>query len=134
MRNIESDASYGDLIESFEVEVVVEVDENDYQGDSWYLLRDGHRCGFLNFGWGSCSGCDALEAAWGNLAEITELRDDLWASVHWEESMAAMARYLNDTDWSLQYSGRTPEFQQFLTEANAALSVEGSLRGPELTA
>src|SRR3990167_9158170 len=44
-------------------EVVAQVDEGSYQGDSFVLLRRGNRFAYFTFGWGSCSGCDAMEAS-----------------------------------------------------------------------
>ena len=42
--------------------IVIKVDDDDYQGDS-RVLYEGYKdeVGYLQFGWGSCSGCDALQ-------------------------------------------------------------------------
>lgn len=96
--------SYDDLIDSFEVEVLHRLDDEDYQGDTRLLVRDGERYGLITFGWGSCSGCDALESAGGNLAAIVELRDQIWASAHWEDSPNLMLAYIYGKDWTLDYS------------------------------
>lgn len=100
--------SYSDLIESFEVETLVTVADDDYQGDTRHLLRDGERYGLLTFGWGSCSGCDALEGCSG-ITEVTELRDQLWGQIHWEDSATAMLAYVDGKDWTLDYS-HSPSF------------------------
>ena len=44
--------------------VLLQVDEADYQGDSYVVMGTSidRPVEFLNFGWGSCSGCDALQA------------------------------------------------------------------------
>jgi hypothetical protein len=47
------DCSYGELIGSMEVEVLVEVSDNSYQGDTRILLRNGSQYGILLYGWGS---------------------------------------------------------------------------------
>ncbi len=47
-------ASFGDIM--------VAESYGDYQGDSMYMIRRGARFGMVRVGWGSCSGCDALEA------------------------------------------------------------------------
>lgn len=101
--------SYSDLIESMEVEVLARHDDDDYQGDSRLLVRDGIRYGLLTYGWGSCSGCDALEGAGSNLADVTELRDQMWRQIHWEDSAYAMLAYVDGKDWTLDYS-HSPEF------------------------
>jgi hypothetical protein len=110
--------SYSELVESFEVEVLVTVQDDNWQGDTRHLLRDGDRYGLLTFGWGSCSGCDALEACRG-VAEVTELRDQLWSNVHWERDAGAMLVYIDGKDWALDYS-YSP---QFLAEVRGLLKV-----------
>lgn len=96
--------SYDTLIDSFEVTVLLKVDEGGYQGDTRLLVQDGSRYGLITFGWGSCSGCDALEAAGGDIAEITKLRDLIWQGAHWEDSAKALLTYIESKDWSLDYS------------------------------
>lgn len=117
--------SYGDLLDSFEVQVLLNVEDNDYQGDTRVLMRDGARYGLVVFGWGSCSGCDALEAVNGDVAETTELRDELWSSVHWEDSAAEMLAYVDGKDWSLDFSYRK-ETADFLAQARALLGAGGA--------
>lgn len=95
--------SYDDLIDSFEVQVLLRKDDDDYQGDTRLLVRDGDRYGLITFGWGSCSGCDALEAA-GSDVEVIELRDAIWNGTHWEPSADALVAYIDGKDWSLDYS------------------------------
>lgn len=104
--------SYDELIESFEVEVLLEGHFGDYQGDSAYLLRQGDEYGILIFGWGSCSGCDALEACYGNLQELTMLRDDLYSSITWRER-GAMVEYLTSKDFSLEWYGYARDWKNF---------------------
>lgn len=93
--------SYSSLIDSFEVTTLIEEHDNDYQGDSYLLLSNGSEFGLLIFGWGSCSGCDALEAC-SSPVEVTELRDELWNSITWRTE-SQMIEYLSAKDWSLEY-------------------------------
>ena len=51
---------YSPILLSFDAEIVLAADDQDYQGDSYVLYRRGDSFGVLIFGWGSCSGCDAL--------------------------------------------------------------------------
>jgi hypothetical protein len=104
--------SYGDLIDSMETSVLVEKHDNDYQGDSYYLMKKGRLYGILIFGWGSCGGCDALEAAHGNRAEITQLRDDLWESIVWM-TKPEIRKYVNDKDIKLEWWGYSSEGPAF---------------------
>lgn len=112
--------SYRDLVDSFGVDVLAENYDDDYQGDARYLLRDGARYGLLFFGWGSCSGCDALQAC-DTPVEITELRDQLWNEVRWESSAPALLSYITAKDWELDYAYRADETKQFLSQATDLL-------------
>lgn len=87
-------------------QILLKVD--DYQGDSRLLLHDMGRFGLLFFGWGSCSGCDALEAASGNRDHLRELRDDLAHKTHWEGSPQALMAHIERKDWSLDFDGDSP--------------------------
>lgn len=102
--DVSDDMGYRGLVLSLGVEVLIEHSDDGYQGDTRMLLRDGTRYGLLTFGWGSCSGCDALEAAYGNLAEMTELRDSLESQIVWHDSASDMLGYIDGKDWSLDYS------------------------------
>lgn len=94
--------SYGNLLDTFPAEALLQVDDDDYQGDSRVLLADGDRRGFLTFGWGSCSGCDALEAC-ADRGEQLALRNELWDAVHWEDNAADMVTHLRGIDWDLRF-------------------------------
>lgn len=52
---------YKPIVNSFG-KIIIQVNDGDYQEDSYILLEDDGRYGYLSFGWGSCSGCDALQA------------------------------------------------------------------------
>ena len=81
--------TYRDLIASMGVENLLQVDDNDYQGDSRILVRDYHRYGLLLFGWGSCSGCDAprMYSSWAPIAHGWPTRSSCrWPS--WSNSYA----------------------------------------------
>lgn len=113
--------SYDELINSLDVQIVVRVDDNDYQGDTRLLLADGTRWGLLNFGWGSCSGCDAFQAAEGNLSELARLQQKLWNDIHWEASAAAMLAYVYDKDWQLDYSWHEAAGRAFIDKVRGWL-------------
>lgn len=112
--------SYSDLVDSMEVEVLVERHDNDYQGDSYYLLKKDREYGILIFGWGSCSGCDALEACDGNLEEATELRDSLWESITWM-TKPEIRKYVNKKDFSLEFWHYSSEGPAFVAEVKEFL-------------
>ena len=107
--------NYEDLIESFEVKVILSRHDRDYQGDSYYLLQNCDEYGILIFGWGSCSGCDALEACLGDSESLTALRDDLWQSIMWL-SREAMESYVSIKDFKLEWYGHSSAGNEFITE------------------
>jgi hypothetical protein len=91
------------------------------QGDVYELVRgaDG-RVGFLCFGYGSCSGCDAIEAcnSYGDLAEVFErLRDD----VRWFDAPAAALKFFHEHDWHGDACEDEAERQTFIDGAIALL-------------
>jgi len=63
------------------VEIVVKHDEGSYQGDSMALLKRWKEYYIANWGWGSCSGCDALEASSENPDSLIELVLDYQSSL-----------------------------------------------------
>ncbi len=89
---------YRPLLQSMGYEIVVQVDESDYQGDSLVLFKDGDRYGYLSFGWGSCTGCDALQAC-GSYADIEELRQKLHSDIRWYESAEELLTFIRVHDW-----------------------------------
>jgi hypothetical protein len=101
-------------------EIVVKVDDNDYQGDSRVLYRDGDRWGYLQFGWGSCSGCDALQAC-DTFAEIDALMSELQGQIRWFDSAAEALDFFRSHDWEGDYCCQSDEQNDFIQKATAAL-------------
>lgn len=112
-------SDYRPLVEDLGM-IVVEVADEDYQGDTRYLLKAGPRWGVLINGWGSCSGCDALQSA-SSYEELEELRREIAGKVRWFDCAEACAAYLAGKDWETESSYRTEETQRFTTEAIVAL-------------
>lgn len=86
--------TYHQIVETFG-EILIEEKEVDYQGDSLYLIKRGHRYGVLTFGWGSCSGCDALEAC-DDQEDINHLQNDLERGIKWFDFLYEVTEYLLD--------------------------------------
>lgn len=106
---------YNPLLESFGYEILLHVDDDDYQGDSLLLFRDGERYGILIFGWGSCSGCDALQAC-SNYEEVEELRTSLHEQIRWG-TKDQILWYFQNHDWKGDWMWHAKEGQKFITEA-----------------
>lgn len=95
--------------------ILLQKDEQDYQGDSFLIYEKDDKYGYLTFGWGSCSGCDALQGC-NSISEVQELMDRLYSSIEWFDSLDALKEYFEETDWTLQYQYSIPEFKEFLIE------------------
>lgn len=77
--------------------------DGDYSGDSVILFRrpsDG-AFGILEYGWGSCSGCDALQGC-DTVEEVNDLRDSLFESIKWFDSATACLEYVKSKDVEVQ--------------------------------
>lgn len=105
MKDLKDDCRlYSDLIDSFELDSLVEQHDDDWQGDSRYLFSDpnkDNRYGILIYGWGSCAGCDALDAC-DSHNERVELRDQLFDSIKWGTAKESL-EYMNSHDWKGDY-------------------------------
>ena len=109
---------YGELLKPIG-DIVLKIDQDEYQGYSWVLFRDGDLFGYLQFGWGSCSGCDALQAC-ESKEEEDNLRTELATAVRWGTA-SETAAYLRTIDPSVSWGEE--EMRRFVAEALAVLEV-----------
>lgn len=118
-------SNYQPIIESFG-EVVMQVDDDGYQGDSRVVLTKDGKYGLLIFGWGSCSGCDSLQAC-DTYAEIDSLIGGLRDDVKWYDSLEELQKYVAEKDWEIEfcYGDETKRF----IEGVAALATKGGSNG-----
>lgn len=110
---------YNPLLQSFEYEIMLKVDDSDFEGDSRLIFRNNNEYGILIFGWGSCSGCDALQAC-TNMKEISDLRDSLNRQIRWG-SLQEINDYINNKNWELEYSWFADETKEFVKKAKLLL-------------
>lgn len=108
----DSPCNYQPMLESLGYEILIQEDDNDYQGDSYLLLRDGERYGYLTFGWGSCSGCDSLQAC-NSYREVAELRSEIHESIVWKNTKAEMREWLSTKDWHVEWYFSEQTFHRF---------------------
>jgi hypothetical protein len=101
-------------------EVLVREDSNDYQGDTYALLKKGRKYGLIIFGWGSCSGCDALQACntWNDLQDLI---DSMERSVQWFDGKGAARKYFDEHDWEGDYSWHYSECKRFVERCKEIL-------------
>lgn len=107
-------ADYNPLIKSLG-EITLKVDDHDYQGDSRVIFKRGGEYGLMIFGWGSCSGCDALQAC-STYQDIEDLRSRLEADIRWESPVNLLV-YFQTHDWEGDYSYQQEEMKRFVKEA-----------------
>ena len=80
-----SSVSWEDLIRSFGYTVHVTHRFDSYSGDGIAIMGNGEQLGILVFGYGSCSGCDALEAC-NTYERLDELRQSLHNKIKWYDT------------------------------------------------
>jgi hypothetical protein len=112
--------SYEDLVSKpTGLTVVLSEWLGDYQGDAVTVLKDGRRYGFLTFGYGSCSGCDALQAV-ENMEDLSGLYENLIDSIQWFASLDALKTYVSkDRDWAGSIYGHDDEIKGFIEKVVA---------------
>ena len=111
-------SGYTPILEEFG-EILLRVDEDAWQGDTLVLYEKDGKYGWLRFGWGSCSGCDALQGC-SSYKEIQELIDSLESSVQWFESKKEAIKFFKTHDWEGDYDNGE-EQQEFVRKAIALL-------------
>ena len=95
-------SDYTPMINAFG-NVAIRVDSGNYSGDTYVLYNEGHKFGYLSFGWGSCTGCDALQAC-KNLDEVQTLCDELYNSIKWFKPQSEALDWFIKHDWEGDYS------------------------------
>jgi len=116
--------NYQPIIDSFG-SVALQHDEDGYQGDTWVLYKDGARYGYLCFGWGSCSGCDALQGA-DSYAEIDSIIDGLRSNIRWFASGAEALEFFWSHDWDGDYCGSGEDIKAFVAKCKELLTEEAT--------
>lgn len=111
---------YMTLIQAMGHDLLVHLSESGWSGDDFLLMRDADgRYGFLVFGWGSCSGCDAMEAA-SSWEDAEAIYQKLCDDVHWFDTLAGCVAYIHDKhragmEW-YRFSDEFPSFVQQVDE------------------
>lgn len=103
--------------------VLVQVDDADYQGDTRVLYESNGKYGYLVFGWGSCSGCDALQAC-DNMQDIQNLIEDLQNSIKWFDTLSDLKTHFGNKDWELDWSYHVDETKDFIEKV---MNYEGAV-------
>lgn len=113
--------SYYSIIESFG-KVLVESSDNNYQGSTYALIESNSKLGYLEFGWGSCSGCDALEAC-DSYEDVDRLIMELESSIIWFYSKEDFIKWVKEKDWQGSFSWHDG-IQNFLKEVEKLFDIK----------
>lgn len=114
-------SDYDLMLKSFG-EVICQGDFGSYQGDTLAILFDDGKYGYILFGWGSCSGCDALQACYGDMDKLNDLAKRMWDSIVWYDTPQELIDWLKSHDYEgdyLEYYG--DELHDFLHKAISIL-------------
>lgn len=121
---------YMPIVDSFGY-AAIKVDEDSYQGDTWILYDNDDKIGYLVFGWGSCSYCDALQGC-ETIEEVQELCDELENSIVWFDTAEDALEWFIKHDWEGEWFGNIIEGQLFIQEAIDYLRVKAKQNAHDL--
>lgn len=99
--------NYQPMLESiaryFNSKIIEQYSHGQWEGDTWLLLQSkDNQFGYLQFGWGSCSGCDRLQGS-NSIPELEELRESLANSIQWKNKQD-MLKFMKEHDWEGDYA------------------------------
>lgn len=99
--------AYSDIYNMFG-HVVIEESIGSYQGDTLVFYHTPEWFGYLAFGWGSCSVCDALQAC-ESFSDVADLANLLYSQIVKLDSLEKARDFVHNHDWGgdwhTQYSG-----------------------------
>ena len=110
--------SYQSLIEERGIRILIEEMIGDYQGDWLFFVKQGRKYGFVSVGYGSCSGCDAYDAAMDD-GTLDELGEEIVASIEWFDSLKSAKQYVgNAYERALQWYYHESGWDDFAREVS----------------
>lgn len=115
-------SSYQPIIDSFG-KVLIQDEDQDYSGDTRVIYYENGKYGFLNFGWGSCSGCDALQACRSE-EDVNKLIEELRRDVKWFDTLKELKDYLTSKDRAASYYSHEEDWSGFVTKTLTLKEVE----------
>jgi hypothetical protein len=109
--------AYLSALEAY-VEIVLEESDDDYQGDTYAVVKKKlswrKEFGYLTFGWGSCSGCDAWDDADGDPAKESQVITGILEGTQWFETLDELKQYITSQERELSYYYHRETWQKFL--------------------
>jgi len=101
---------YDELLESVNLDVdwTIKAQEYNYQGDYFYFGEYANRFYFVVIGYGSCSGCDALQAC-STYTDMVDLRDDIKRDIREFDSLQEFKVWFDEHVQNQWYDGSEVE-------------------------
>lgn len=113
-------SDYNPILEEFG-DILIQQDDGEYEGDSRVLYSKDGKYGYLQFGWGSCSGCDALQGC-KSFEDVDNLIEGLYDSIKWFESKEDALSFFKTHDWEGDYSWNDDGQKEFIEKCINYLS------------
>ena len=107
---------YREMLEKEEVEILAWETFGSYQGDYAVIVKRNDMLGFLVIGYGSCSGCDALESC-DTQEEYDALMLSVLSSISWggkDFIIKKVANLFDDNNWYRHDEGFTDSITKLL--------------------
>lgn len=103
---------YDDIVSYFG-EILHQVDDEDYQGDIRFFLKNGNKYGWYIVGYGSCSGCDWLHGC-ETMKEKQDLINEIEREIEWFDSLDDIKERFRTKDWELEWYGQQDLNKEFV--------------------
>ncbi len=116
-------SGYEDLIAAFGMTVLHTVELGRYSGDTLVFFHHTYDdlYAFLTFGWGSCPGCDALQAC-GSYQDTYDLYLELYGGLRWFQTPAEAITFFDTHDWQGEYYSDADELSGFIQSCKNTLN------------
>ena len=83
--------------------IKIKKSDRGYRGDTWVLYEENGHYGYLCFGWGSCTSCDALQSC-DTQKELDSLIESMEKSIRWFETKNDCIAWFKSHDWDGDYT------------------------------
>lgn len=101
------------LIKDAGLDVIDYLAMGGYQGDLIVIVKKADKFGMIVTGYGSCSGCDVLQACYNNKKKLKQLQKELCDKVIWKD-ITPFITYLKKKDWRSEYYYGEQELPPFI--------------------
>ncbi len=92
--------SYEGILDEVSENILLVVTDGYYQGESYALVHKEGRFGVVEWSYGSCAHCDAIEAC-ETVEEFEEVYEDMVGRIKWD-TLTRTLLYIEEHDWEGQ--------------------------------